>query len=89
VALLFGSRDVFDSLLDDKHFALFNRDLAVAEPDLHFALDDDERLIGVVVLMPDKVTLELDQLELVVVQLSNHLGRPVFGKEGKLLGEIN
>ena len=40
----------------------------------------DEDLVGVVVLVSDEFTLELDQFEMIIVHLGDDLWRPVFRK---------
>ena len=59
-----------------------------SETDLHLTFDDDECLVGVIVPVPNEITLELDKLELNVVEFCNDFGRPMFGKETEFFSEI-
>lgn len=89
VALGFGAGDVFFAPGDDEEFALFDRDGSVAEFDDHFAREDKEGFVGVVVTVPDKVALELDEFELEIVELCDDARSPVVLEEGEFLGEVD
>src|SRR5262249_56285467 len=53
------------------------------------SLQDDERLVRILVMMPNEVTLQLDDLELVVVHFGYDLRLPFFVEQAELLGEID
>ena len=89
VALFICPGDVLDTLLDHKHLSFFHRNFLISKSNLHFTLDHDERLVGIVMLMPYKITLKFDEFKLVIIQLSNHLRRPMLRKEGQLLSKID
>ncbi|KAG0773065.1 hypothetical protein G6F22_015198 [Rhizopus arrhizus] len=65
VSLFLRAGLVFDTLGDDRHVARAQVDVAVAQFDPQPAADDDERLVGVRMAVPDKIALHLDHLELV------------------------
>ena len=68
---LFGIGLVFDALRNDKHLARGYNDGAVAKIDPQNAIEDDERLVRILMIMPDEVALQLDDLELVVIHFGN------------------
>jgi hypothetical protein len=63
---------------DDKHLSRLEIDPAVPKVNAHLPLDDDKRLVRIIVTVPDEITLELDQLEMVIVHLGDDLWRPMF-----------
>jgi len=78
LALLLGVRLVPHALGDDQHLSLAQLDGPILKFNQHRAFDDDEHLIRIRMVMPDEFTLDLHQLELVIVHLCDHLRRPVF-----------
>lgn len=57
-----------------RHYEQFTRsqvDLAITELDTHFPVEHNEDLIRIDMTMLDKITLESDQFEMVVVHLSD------------------
>ncbi|KAG1391503.1 hypothetical protein G6F59_014877 [Rhizopus arrhizus] len=89
VSLFLRAGLVFDTLGDDRHVARAQVDVAVAQFDPQPAADDDERLVGVRMAVPDKIALHLDHLELVVVHLGDDLWLPVLGEQRELAGDID
>ena len=53
-------------------------DRAVAKIDPQIAFDHDECLIGLLVVVPDEVALQLHDLELIVVHLRDDLRLPLL-----------
>src|SRR6185312_3864179 len=74
---------------NDVHFPGRERDGLVPELEHHGALENDEDFIRVRVRMPDKLALQLDELELVVIHLGNDAGRPVFREPGELVPQVD
>ena len=72
-AFLFGTRPVFDSLRNDDHFPGTELDGPVAEVDGHLAVQHDEDLVGVGMLVPDEIAPELDQFEMILVHPGHDL----------------
>ena len=72
VDLFVGHGAVLDASGRDEELALFERDFPVprfrAEPTLH----DQEQLV--LVIVPDELPFELDQLDVLAVQLADELG---------------
>lgn len=85
MTLALRPRDVLDPLRNHEKLPFPNSDNPISELDDHLALDHQERLVGVVVLVPNEVALELDDLELDVVQLCDDPWMPVIGDEGEFL----
>src|SRR5438045_4140072 len=65
--LLFCVRLVFYTLGDDKHLPGSNMNGTIPKIDSQIALDHDERFIGLQVIVPDEIALQLHDLELIVV----------------------
>jgi hypothetical protein len=80
---------VFCSLRDDEHLPFLDGHIAIPEVNGHFPVQYDEHLIGVFVVMPNKLPLELDQLEVIVVHLGDDLRGPVLRELRELLGEVD
>src|SRR5215469_18341919 len=62
---------------------------AIAEIDPQIPFDHDESLVSVFVIMPDEVALQLHNLELVIVHLSDHFWLPFLMEQAKLLHEVD
>ena len=54
---VFGVGRVLDAFRHDEHFALLQRHVAVAEADDDLALQHQEEIVSVVVLVPGKLTI--------------------------------
>jgi len=65
------------------------RDLAIAELDGEVALDHDEKLVFIFVLMPDELTLNLGQFDLAVVQIRHDFRIPLIVKATEFLGQVD
>src|SRR6516225_5793231 len=50
---------------------------------------DEEQLVFGIMVMPDEVTLDLDDFHVEVVDLADDLGLVLLGEQGKLLGKID
>ena len=88
-ALVGGVRFVLDAGGDDDQLARGNGFLPLPEIHAKSALDDQEHLVGVIVLVPDELARDLDQLDLIAVELADHLGAPMIGEASELLGQID
>ena len=71
------------------HLACVQRDGTVFKFNPHAAFDDDEHLVGVAVVVPDKLALNFDEFELIVVHFGDDFGRPVVRKEVEFFGEVD
>ncbi|OLT19875.1 hypothetical protein BJF81_07545 [Ornithinimicrobium sp. CNJ-824] len=64
-------------------------DVSVTELDRELSVDHEEQFVGVLMGVPDEVTLDLDQLDLVVVDPGDQLRGPVVGEPIELLAEVH
>src|ERR1700677_1725954 len=53
------------------------------------SVENDEGLICIRVMVPNEVSLQPSELELIVVHLRDHSGRPLLGETLKLVCKIN
>jgi hypothetical protein len=88
-AFLSGHGAMLHAFGNDVHFPGSERDDLVPELKRHGALENDEDFIRVRVRMPDKLALELDELELVVIHFGNDPGRPRFREPGELVAQVD
>src|ERR1700730_6481517 len=87
--LVFRVRLVLDAPGHDEHLTCRDMDGAIAKVDPQVAFDHDERLVGILMVMPDKVSLRLHDLELIVIHLGNDLRLPLLVKQSELLPKID
>lgn len=90
----FGDRAVFDSMRDDDQFALFYPDIALTLrrfADLHKQppFDHEKEFILYLVMMPDKGSLCLDDLDSKTVQFPDQFRAPMLREVCKFLLEID
>jgi hypothetical protein len=64
-------------------------DRAIPKIDPQITFHHDERLIGIFVVVPNKVTLQLHDLELVVVHFGDDLWLPLLVEQPELLAEVD
>src|SRR5208337_1644709 len=74
--LALGEGLVLHSVWDDEHFAGADRHGPGPEVDSQLTVENEERLIGLRVRVPDEVSFETNDLELIVVHFRNHSGLP-------------
>ncbi len=82
-------RAMLDAVRHDEHLAGPERHGAVAQLDVERALQHEEEIVGVVVLVPDELALHLHDHHVVAVVGRHGARRPVFGEAAELLGEID
>src|SRR5262249_34570832 len=87
--LVFGVRLVLYTFRDDEHLARRQLDRPIAKIDPQSALQDDERLIRMLVIMPNEVALQPHELELVVVHFGYDLRLPLLVEYPELLAKID
>jgi hypothetical protein len=82
--LAFGwsGRFMFFALRNYEHFPGLDRHVSVSEMDAHRAIENNENLIRVTVVMPYEFTFKLHKLEVMVIHMRDDFRRPVFGKLG-------
>jgi hypothetical protein len=84
-----GTRAVLDAARDNEHFAGAEGDDAVGELNVQRALEDEEEVVGVVMLVPDELALNFHDHDVEVIQLRDRARRPVVGECRQLGGEID
>ena len=89
LAFIFSAGLVFHPFGNHIHVTFIQFDGLVLELDLHLAFDDDENFIGIFVMMPDEISLNLDQFKLIIVHLGDDLWRPVVRKLRQFLLQID
>src|SRR5262249_24095425 len=87
--LLLGKRLVFHPSWCNEHLTFRNPNRTVPKVDPQFPIHDDECLVCVLVVMPEEVSFQLHELELVIVHLGNNFGLPPFIEQSELLLEID
>lgn len=80
---------VFDTAGNDEELALFEPDPAIAELHVEAALDDQEELVFMVMMVPHERTEEFDELDELAVQFSDDPGLPVIVEKRELLFEVD
>src|SRR5262249_36730145 len=87
--LVLRERLVLDSFRNHEHLSCRDMHATVAEVDSQPALEDDESLIRILVIVPDEVALQLDDLELIVVHLGYNLRLPLLAEQSELLPKVD
>lgn len=78
---------MFDSARHHEQFTRPQWNISVSELDSNLPLRHQEHFVGVGVGVPDEFTFDLDDLDLVIIEGRNLLGRPVLGELTELLAE--
>jgi hypothetical protein len=74
---------------NDVHFPGADLNRTVAQIDAQLALDDKESLVGVFVPVPNELTLQLHDLELIVVHFGDDPGLPLLGEQPEFLPKVD
>src|SRR5262245_59232531 len=81
----FSHRAVLNAFWHDEKLARLQDDLLIAQQKAQPALHHQKELILCLVLMPDKLPLDLDQFDIRVVQLARNPGIPMVLKKREFL----
>lgn len=87
--LFFSDGAMLDTFWNDEQFARAERDVALAHADCDATLENKKEVIGVVVRMPNKLTLDLDDHQVVAIELADHAWLPMTIKGSELVSEID
>src|SRR5215212_1442326 len=79
---------MLDTFGHHEQLARSQMDLAVAQLDREMALEHEEEVVRVVVLVPDELALDLDHHHVMSVELGYRAGLPVLGKCRQLRFEV-
>lgn len=85
IGLLLGDRPMFYSGRHNKKLAFFELDPPIAQFDIQPAFHDQEHFVCLVMVMPDELAYEFDNLDVLSVELCNDPRRPVFVQEAKFI----
>jgi hypothetical protein len=85
VGFLLSDRSVLDASRHDDELTLFDPDVPIPELHAKAAFDHQKQLILVIVMMPDELASELDQLYQLAIQLACDFWAPVVGETRELV----
>ena len=74
VTLLFGNRLVRHALRHDKQFTLIQRQLAIMEMKIQFAVNNKKYLVRFRMVVLDEFSLHFRQFEMIIVHLRDDFG---------------
>jgi len=85
VGLTLGGRTVFHAAGYDEELPLLQLDFTPTQPNGEPSFEDEEELVFVLMLVPHKLALELDELHQLAVQMPYDSGTPVIIEQPQLL----
>ena len=87
----FGGCDrlVLDAAWNDAEFPDLKCSALIAKFNLQLSTEDQKTFFRIRVLMPDKFAVEFGQFELIISQLGNHLGGPLFVELAQFPREVD
>jgi hypothetical protein len=80
---------MLDTVGNNDELAFPRAEILIAQADCQLAFDYHEKLVFGFVIVPDKIALQLDQLDVAVVEFANDLGMPTLLEQGEFLGRID
>ena len=80
---------MFHSARHNDKFTFVDEGFAVPEFHAQSALDDQEKLVFVFMMMPDEFALELDGFDVAVVDFADDARVPAIGKKGEFFSQID
>lgn len=80
---------MLDTSRDNDELAVSQRHRVIAELDAESAAHDKEELVGIIMMVPDELSLELRELHFLAVQLTDDFRPPVLIDLRQLLGDIH
>jgi hypothetical protein len=80
---------VLDAFRNYEHLSSRDMHGPIAEINSQFALYHNECLIGVFVIVPNEVTLQLDDFKLIIVHFSDDLRLPLVAEQSELLLKVD
>lgn len=86
---IFCHRLVLNAPRHNEELAFLDNDIALTQPHKQRAFDDEKELILVLMVMPDELPLQLRQLHLLAIGLTDDARTPVLGEERKLFLQID
>src|SRR6266481_5577429 len=89
MGFLVGDGPMLDASRNNQEFSFFEPEISVAEFHAKPPLHHQEKLVLMVVVMPDKGPAKLDELDLLIVQLADDLWAPLLLEQIELVPKIN
>ena len=87
--LFLGDGAVLYPFRDDEQLTWTKRNIALAHANGDTTLENKEEVICVVVRMPDELTFDLDDHEIVAIELADDTGLPVTFEGSELFRKID
>jgi hypothetical protein len=84
-----GDRPMLDASRNDDELALGHGNDAISEMHVEAPVQNEEELVFVLVLMPNEFALELDELHVLAVQLTDDLRIPVSVESRELFAKVD
>src|SRR5437764_7094259 len=81
--LLFGYRQMFHTTRNDHKFSCIQVDVSLSQLYDQVSAYHQKQFIFLLVVVPDKFTFELDELDMSIVYLTHNFRTPGLGKLGK------
>jgi hypothetical protein len=78
MSFLYGNRAMLDTPGYDEHLSRAKPDNPIAKLDFDSTRQHQKEVVGVLVLMPDELSLQLDHHQVVPVELTDHARLPVL-----------
>jgi hypothetical protein len=82
---LFGGRPMFNASWHNEKLASTQFNFTIAKLHSELSLPYQKQLVLLVMVMPNKLTLELDELDFLTVKFGYHLRPPMLAEDGELL----
>ena len=89
MGLGFGDRLVFYAPGNDEELAFVEFDDPVTKMYRQVAVEDQEELIFLLVMVPDELAFELGELDVLAVEFADDTGTPTFSELLEFLGEVH
>ena len=89
MGLGFGDRLVFYAARNDEELALVEFDDPVTKMYRQVAVEDQEELVLLLVMVPDELAFEFGELDVLAVELADDTGAPMFSELLEFLGEVH
>jgi hypothetical protein len=86
---LVGDGEMLDTARNNDEFAFAHDGFAVAELHAQRAFDHKEEFVLVLMVMPDKLTLEFDGFDMTIIYFADDPGIAVIGKMAELFTQID
>ena len=89
MGLGFGDRLVFYAARNDEELALVEFDDPITKMYRQVAVEDQEELVLLLVMVPDELAFELGELDVLAVELADDTGAPAIRELLEFLGEVH